>query len=47
MEYLGSNGTRVIVDGDNVQYGDGKMRKKIIGANYINGCYLSGYLSLM
>lgn len=37
MEYIRNNGTRVIVDGDNVQYGEGKMRKNIIGANFTNG----------
>ena len=45
MEYIRNNGTRVIVDGDNVQYGEGKMRKNIIGANFTNGIIHGGYLS--
>ena len=45
MEYIRNNGTRVIVDGDNVQYGEGKMRKNIIGANFTNGIVHGGYLS--
>lgn len=45
MEYVSKNGTKVIVDGDKVQYGEGIMRKKIIGANFINGIVQGGYLS--
>jgi len=45
MEYIRNNGTRVIVDGDKVQYGEGKMRRQIIGANFTNGIVHGGYLS--
>lgn len=45
MEYIKNDGTIVIVNGDKVQYGKGKMRKNIIGANFINGILCGGYLS--
>ena len=45
MEYRTKDGTRVIVEGDKVQYGNGTMRKKIIGANFTNGVIRGGYLS--
>ena len=45
MEYIRKDGTKVIVDGDNVKCGDGKMRQNIIGANFTNGVILGGYLS--
>ena len=45
MEYIRENGTRVIVEGDIVQYGDRKPRKMIIGANFMNGVTAGGYLS--
>ena len=44
MEY-NVDGTRVIVDRDNYQYGNNKIRKMKIGANYINGTVHGGYLS--
>ena len=45
MEYITKEGVRVIVDGDKMQYGQDKMRKKIIGANFVNGGVFGGYLS--
>ncbi len=45
MEYIRNNGTKVIVEGDKVQYEGGKIRKNPIGANFINGAIISGYLS--
>ena len=45
MEYIRKNGTKVIVEGDNVQYGEGKIRKNIIGANFTHGTIHGGYLS--
>ena len=45
MEYIRSNGTKVIVEGDKVQYGEGRMRRQIIGANFTNGIVHGGYLS--
>lgn len=45
MEYVKKDGTKVIVEGDKVQYGEGVMLKKIIGANFINGFVYGGYLS--
>lgn len=45
MEYIRKNGTKVIVEGDNVQYGESKMRKNIIGANFTHGMIHGGYLS--
>lgn len=45
MEYIRKNGTKVIVEGDKVQYGEGIMRKNTIGANFTNGIILGGYLS--
>ncbi len=45
MEYIRNNGTKVIVEGDNVKYGEGVMRKNIIGANFTNGIVRGGYLS--
>lgn len=45
MEYIRKNGIKVIVDGDNVQYGDGVIRKNKIGSNFTNGIIRGGYLS--
>lgn len=45
MEYTRKNGKKVIVNGNKVQYGEGKMRKNIIGANFVHGAIHSGYLS--
>lgn len=45
MEYVRKNGTKVIVEGDNVQYGEGKFRKSKIGANFVNGIIIGGQLS--
>lgn len=45
MEYINKSGTRVIVEGDKIQYEGFEMRKKIIGANFINGTIYGGYLS--
>ena len=45
MEYIRNNGTRIVVDGDKVQYGDGTMRRQKIGANFTNGIVHGGYLS--
>lgn len=45
MEYIRKNGTKVIVVGDKVQYGEGKIRKNIIGANFTHGTIHGGYLS--
>lgn len=45
MEYIINNGTKVIVDGDKVQYGDGVMRRNKIGANFTHGFIRGGYLS--
>lgn len=45
MEYVGKNGKKVIVEGNQVQYGDGTVRKSIIGANFIHGMICGGYLS--
>ena len=45
MEYINKDGTRVIVEGDKIQYEGFEMRKKIIGANFINGDIYGGYLS--
>ncbi len=45
MEYISKNGTKVIVEGDQVQYGENPIRKNIIGANFINGFIYGGYLS--
>lgn len=45
MEYIRSNGTKVIVEGDKVQYGERTMRRWIIGANFTNGIVHGGYLS--
>lgn len=45
MEYVRNNGTKVIVEGDKVQYGNGAMRKQIIGANFTHGVIHGGYLS--
>lgn len=45
MEYIIKNGTKVIVEGDKVQYGESKMKKKIIGANFTHGVIHGGYLS--
>lgn len=45
MEYIKNNGTKVIVNGDMVQYGEGAIRKNVIGANFTNGVIHGGYLS--
>ena len=45
MEYIRNNGVKVIVQGNKVQYGEGKMKTNIIGANFIHGAIFSGYLS--
>lgn len=45
MEYIRNNGTKVIVDGANVQYGNGVMQKNKIGSNFTNGIIRGGYLS--
>ena len=45
MEYIRNNGTKVIVDGDTAQYGNGVIRKQIIGANFTHGVIHGGYLS--
>lgn len=44
MEYIKSDGSKVIIDGD-IQYINGLKQKRIIGANYANGAILGGYLS--
>lgn len=45
MEYIRKNGTKVIVEGDKVQYGERVMRKNVIGANFTHGIIHGGYLS--
>lgn len=45
MEYIRSDGTRIIVNGDKIQYGDGVIKKNVIGANFTNGTIHGGYLS--
>lgn len=45
MEYIRNNGTKVIVEGDKMQYGEGIMRQNIIGANFTHGFIRGGYLS--
>lgn len=45
MEYITKNGEKVVVNGNKVQYGEGKMRTKVIGANYAHGIIYGGYLS--
>ena len=45
MEYIIKNRTKVIVEGDKIQYGESKMKKKIIGANFTHGVIHGGYLS--
>lgn len=45
LEYIKNNGTKIIVEGDEVQYEAGKRRKNIIGANFSNGVSHGGYLS--
>lgn len=45
MEYIKKNGTKVIVEGDKIQYDEGKMKKNIIGPNFIHGVIQGGYLS--
>ncbi len=45
MEYVRKDGTKVIVDGDKVQYGEHTVRKDVIGANFTNGVVHGGYLS--
>lgn len=45
MEYIRNDGTKVVVEGDKVQYGEGVMRKQKIGANFTNGIIHGGYLS--
>ena len=45
MEYIDENGTKIIVAGNKVQYGEGKMRENVIGANYTHGIRHGGYLS--
>ncbi len=45
MEYIRNDGTKAIVDGNKVQYGNGAIRKQVIGANFTNGVIHGGYLS--
>jgi hypothetical protein len=45
MEYVGKQGTKVIVEGNKVQFDGGVKRKFKIGANFVNGIILGGYLS--
>lgn len=45
MEYKSSDGTKIIVEGDIMQYGELKPRKCIIGPNYTHGLCHAGYLS--
>ena len=45
MEYIKNDGTKVIIEGDKVQYGEEKARKNIIGANFTHGVFHGGYLS--
>ena len=45
MEYIDKSGIRVVVNGNKVQYGEGKIRERVIGANFVNGIVLGGYLS--
>lgn len=45
MEYTCKDGTKVIVNGDEVQYGESAVRKNVIGANFIHGTFRGGYLS--
>ena len=45
MEYTRSNGTKVIVEGDMVEYEGMKPRKQAIGVNYAHGVSFGGYLS--
>ena len=47
MEYLSSTGSKVTVIDDTIQYGDGKVRKQIIGPNFANGIVMGGYLSAL
>lgn len=45
MEYIKKDGTKVIVEGDKVQYGENKFKKNIIGANFAHGTIFGGHLS--
>ena len=45
MEYVSSSGTIITVKDDTIQYGDGKVRKQVIGPNHSNGVIFGGYLS--
>lgn len=45
MEYFEKSGIKIIVNGNKVQYGEDKIREKIIGANFVRGIILGGYLS--
>lgn len=45
MEYIRKDGSKAIVNGDVAQYGNGPMKKNVIGANFINGRIAGGYLS--
>lgn len=45
MEYVKSNGSTVIVEGNKIQDATGKIRENIIGVNFANGAIHGGYLS--
>lgn len=45
MEYIRDDGTKIIVEGNKVKYGEGRIRENIIGANFTNGTVHGGCLS--
>ena len=45
MEYISSNGTKAIVDGNKVKFGSLPMQEMVIGANHADGRKIGGYLS--
>ena len=45
MEYVHKDGTKVIVNGDEVQYGENAAQKNLIGANFTHGIFHGGHLS--
>lgn len=45
MEYTMKTGRKVIVEGDKVKYGDFRMQRRVIGANFTHGTTHGGYLS--
>lgn len=48
MEYVHKDGTKVIVNGDEVQYGENAAQKNLIGANFTHGIFMGAiFLHLM